>query len=173
MAQSIKVTKSCGCGGRSFKYRSHPLYNKFCKIIGRCENPKGLSYPSYGGRGIKICQGFRQSFELFVSKIGAPPTKIHTLDRKDNEGHYSCGECSECLKNNWLFNLRWATPSQQASNRRTTVLVELEGVKMSMKDACRKLGLNYKVLHQNINRDKMTFEQAVAFRLYKKKIDKT
>lgn len=69
----------------------------------RCQNPRNKGYFKYGGRGIE----FRfTSFEQFMEAIGPRPSLSHSVDRKDNDGHYEPG------------NVRWATPTEQALNTR-------------------------------------------------------
>jgi hypothetical protein len=71
----------------------------------RCNNPKNISYPHYGGRGIQIYPAWRHSFETFLADVGRRPDSKHSLDRIDNDGHYEPG------------NVRWATRQQQVRNR--------------------------------------------------------
>lgn len=107
--------RSCGClnqekrierntkHGMARRGKRHPLYERWCGMLARCADEKdGL----YGGRGIRVCERWRKSFAAFLCDVGMPPTPRHTLDRVDNEGDYEPG------------NVRWATPSQQAMNRR-------------------------------------------------------
>ena len=84
----------------------HPLYPIWGSMIGRCENADDPRFADYGGRGIKVCQRWRNSFAFFVSDMGQRPTPNHSLDRKDNNKGYDKTNC------------RWATNEEQSSNRR-------------------------------------------------------
>lgn len=75
-------------------------------MLQRCGNPKMIHYRNYGGRGITVCAAW-QDFTGFLRDVGERPPG-HTLDRIDNDLGYFKANC------------RWATPKQQAANRRTT-----------------------------------------------------
>lgn len=94
-----------------------PEYVARADMIDRCYNPNNKRYDHYGGRGIRICERYRSSFAAFYDDLGDRPDGM-TLDRRDTNGHYSCGKCEECEANGWPKNVRWATPSQQTINRR-------------------------------------------------------
>jgi hypothetical protein len=72
----------------------------------RCYAPSYRGYHNYGGRGIRICDEWRNSFEAFYAHIGPRPSSEHSLDRIDNDGNYEPG------------NVRWATRNEQRGNRR-------------------------------------------------------
>src|SRR5207244_2142332 len=63
----------------------------------RCFNPDNPQYSGYGGRGLLMCKRWRQSFILFLEDMGERP-EGRSLDRIDNDGHYSCGHCDECVR---------------------------------------------------------------------------
>lgn len=112
-------TKSCGCrkGGYLHGFHGQRIHRIWRGMQARCDKPEDPSYRYYGDRGIRLCARWR-IFESFVADMGEPPTLRHSIDRKDNDGNYSCGECPECLENGWLANCRWATPKQQSRNMR-------------------------------------------------------
>lgn len=107
-------TKSCGCLGRETageKARTHGMrntseYNIWTSMKQRCHNPNFRFYANYGGRGISVCERWRESFEAFYADMGPRPSKKHTIDRIDNDGGYEPGNCA------------WSTYKEQAQNKR-------------------------------------------------------
>lgn len=85
-----------------------PLHAAWQSMIKRCTNPKRSDYRLYGGRGIKVCQRWRESFEAFAADMGEKPSLKHSLDRIDSNRDYEPGNC------------RWATAREQQRNKRTS-----------------------------------------------------
>lgn len=120
------MIQSCGCFGKE-KLNLRTIhgatkrgglctreYTSWKKLRGRIDNPNNEWFHRYGGRGICYCEGFT-NFGHFLKTIGPRPLG-RSVDRINNDGHYSCGSCSQCLKNNWPMNVRWATPKEQSVN---------------------------------------------------------
>jgi hypothetical protein len=87
-------------------------YRVWDNMIQRCYNPNNRDYKNYGGRGITVCDRWLYSYENFLEDMGRAPGKEYSIDRIDNDGNYEPGNC------------RWATASQQASNRRSKAEME-------------------------------------------------
>ena len=77
----------------------NPVYITWLAMKSRCTNPKNVAYKNYGGRGIKICEEWKNDFQAFYDYIG-PREKGYGIDRIDNDGNYEPG------------NVRWVTRSE-------------------------------------------------------------
>jgi hypothetical protein len=135
-------TVSCGC------YRSetnpdspsnHPLYLTWYQMIDRCHDPKCKRFHRYGGRGIKVCQRWRDSFRDFCEDVGEKPGPEYTVDRyPDPDGDYEPG------------NFRWATVTQQNRNRSHHIRIEYRGETRCLSEWAEHLGLDYMLLFSRI-----------------------
>lgn len=96
---------SCGCTWRDLLSKSRikhgcsigkgtPEFRAWQNMRERCYTETHQAYPNYGGRGIKVCDRWRGSFENFFEDMGTRPSPKHSLDRKDNNGDYEPGELS-------------------------------------------------------------------------------
>lgn len=152
-------TISCGCLLRHIykkngtKLKNHRKsktknHNRWWDMITRCYNKNRLCYKDYGGRGIHVCDEWKQSFDKFMEDMGEPPTEKHTLDRINVNGNY----CKE--------NCRWTTMKEQARNRRNTIKIDYNGQCLSLPDWCDKLNLKYKLVSGRLSRG-WTFERAI------------
>lgn len=120
------AVKSCGCLKSEVtiaKNTKHGLsrtseYTIWRDMIRRCNQVRRDDFCNYGGRGIKVCQRWVESFEAFLEDMGRRPSQYHSVDRKDNDGDYMPGNC------------HWADKKTQARNRRTNRVIEYNGKSM-------------------------------------------
>lgn len=95
----------------------------------RCSRPTAKDYARYGGRGVSVCSEW-SDFETFLRDMGPRPSPAHSLDREDNDGPYSPGNC------------RWATRSEQQSNKRNTKRWTFQGRTMCESHWAAELGIS-------------------------------
>jgi len=107
----------------------------FNAIVARCNYENTRSYKDYGGRGIKCLYS---DYKDFLADVGPAPTKKHTIDRIDNNGNYEKGNC------------RWITMSEQARNKRSNVLITINGVTKIQSDWAKELNIPVSTLHNRI-----------------------
>lgn len=106
-----------------------PEFEIWTGIHTRCCNPKSTAFKNYGGRGISICDRWKDSFSNFLADMGKRPSPIHSIERSDNEGNYEPGNCY------------WATPYEQANNKRTNLKVTIDGVTKNLSEWARQFNV--------------------------------
>lgn len=106
-----------------------PEFRIWRAMILRCTSPNSQQYVNYGGRGISVCDRWRNSFQDFISDVGWRSSAAHSLDRINNDGNYEPG------------NVRWATRREQSNNRRANRIVEYRGERMTLANAIRAAGV--------------------------------
>lgn len=105
-------SKSCGCltkdmvSKANFKHGRPLEYMTWRSMRQRCNNINAKHYPSYGGRGIRVCKEWDESYEQFIKDMGPKPGKELSIERVDNDKGYYPDNCI------------WATPTVQARNKR-------------------------------------------------------
>lgn len=139
-------TKSCGCLRvelPSVRFKTHGMrrsaeYRIWTHIKTRCLNPKSKFFARYGGRGIRMCDAWANSFEAFYRDMGKRPSPKHSIDRIDNDGDYESSNC------------RWATQAVQSSNRSTVKMIEHGGIKDTIAGWSRMTGIPYLKLRRRL-----------------------
>lgn len=119
------------------------LYKTWRGIKARCYNKNSIDYQNYGGRGIKMFDGWIYNYEAFrdyVQKLPNYNEKGYTIDRINVNGDYIPG------------NIRWADSETQSNNRRDNHFLELNGEILTVKQWSNRLGIKYSTL---MNRIKM------------------
>lgn len=117
-----------------------PEYRSWKAMLTRCYNPKGKRYSRYGGRGIEVCQEWRQNFAAFLSYVGLKPSQEHTLGRLKNEGNYEPG------------NVAWQTPVEQGRDRGNSVRITAFGRTEIVAEWARLTGLEVETIRKRLRR---------------------
>lgn len=153
---------SCGClqkqkaaerfltHGGSRRSNRMPEYELWVRMRQRCANPNDHKFKDYGGRGIRVCSRWEESFESFFADMGPRPDHRHSIDRIDNDGNYEPGNC------------RWALPDIQGKNRRTVIWIETEGGPITASEYAHRNGINPKRLYKHMGRHGLAAEEAMA-----------
>lgn len=151
-------TNSCGC----YKIEQTKLSNtkhglskhKLVKVLGsmkdRCYNKNTKNYHNYGGRGITVCDEWRNNFKSFYDwAIANGWEEGLQIDREDNNGNYEPNNC------------RFVTNQENSYNRRTTKLITFNGKTMNLKDWSKELNINYSTLTMRLNKYKWSVDKAL------------
>lgn len=115
-------------------------YTTWQTMKDRCYNPRSKGWKRYGGRGIKVCERWRNDFAAFLLDVGQRPKPGFTLDRIDNDGDYAPGNC------------RWTTARVQGNNRSTNRLVGHNGRTMTITEWARHTGIEETILRWRLSR---------------------
>lgn len=166
---------SCGCQisykvreRNKEKYAKLPYYQKlisrWCKVKERLYNPNSISFPNYGGRGIKMCDEWKNdSFAFYTWAIhnGFEPHLL--LDRINNDRNY----CPE--------NCRWVDRKTQNRNTRKNVFITYEGETLCMAEWAEKLGVTLKHFWYKANKNNKDYTKTIELikkeKIYKKVVD--
>lgn len=150
------TTRSCGCLQRDTLRdirRTHgasrgaggdlmlaKAYHTRVHVISRCNNPNSKAYPDYGGRGITVCSRWLDSFEAFLSDMGLPPSRQHSIERLDVDGNYDPSNCV------------WATAVEQARNQRRSRKITINGITKNITTWQRDSGVTYTTIMKRLSR---------------------
>ncbi len=140
-------TQSCGCIKRELMVARNfihgesrsPEFRSWAAMLSRCTNERLREYPQYGGRGIAVCDRWRE-FANFLTDMGRRPTAKHTLERLNVNGNYEPDNCS------------WATQAEQLRNMRRNIYVEINGQMMCVADAAKIRGIPLPSVYSRIRK---------------------
>lgn len=126
-SRNHKMTDELG-----FKRSQTKIYRTWQLMRNRCENKHDARYDRYGGRGISVCEDWKNDFVKFYNwAMENGYSEDLTIDRIDNDGNY----CPE--------NCRWATKEQQARNRSTNINITIGNATKTLTEWCDIFELNY------------------------------
>jgi hypothetical protein len=147
-------TKSCGCIAKLNALKHNGTgsreYNIWTNLKARCLNPNNTAYKNYGGRGITVCENWKNSFENFINDMGLCPDG-YSIDRVENDKGYNKENCI------------WNTSSNQALNRRSNYNIEYKNKTKPLKQWCNELNMNYAKTFARINKLNWTIEKAFEY----------
>jgi len=146
--------------GMTINRRHSRIYSSWANMVQRCTNRTNQDWKYYGGRGIAICVGLRSSVSNLFNVIGHPP-RGKTLNRIDNNRHYSCGRCVECMNRYWSLNVEWADHKKQARNRNTKKIT-FNGRTLGMSEWAEVLGIKRRTIKGRIDRGKTDPSEILA-----------
>lgn len=141
------ITNSCGCYKREIStthgMTNSSLYNRWCKMRDRCNNPNIKEYENYGARGIFVCDEWN-SFENFRDwALDNGYEDSLTIDRINNDDGY------------YPENCRWADKITQCNNRRSNHNITWGGETHTLKQWARLFGIKYATLWARVQRGNM------------------
>jgi len=148
--------KSCGCKNKEPKHLIHNmsntrLYREWYSIKSRCYNNKEDSYKNYGGRGITMCDDWKNSFVSFMNwALKNGYSDELSIERNDVNGNYEPSNCT------------WIPLNRQSANRRSSYIIEYKGETHNLTDWCKRLDLPFKFIHNRIYKLGWSFEKAIT-----------
>lgn len=132
--------------------RKRPEYTAWIRMKHRCYNPANKDFSIYGGRGIIVCDEWRNDFTAFVKHIGERPSPLHSLDRIDSNGNYEPG------------NVKWSLPVQQSRNRRYVHRATVNGETLTISEWAERIGVKRSAIYARIVNYGYTPEEAVTLK---------
>jgi hypothetical protein len=157
-------SKSCGClqkeltRQRSIKHGMNGtrLYQCWQGMLVRCYNTNSKAYKNYGGRGISVCDEWKQFDSFYKWSMNNGYKSDLTIDRIDNNGNYAPSNC------------KWSTYLEQQNNRRDCKYYKFNGKQMTLSQWARHFGINRGLLYIRVGEKGWTIEQFVEW--YKREL---
>lgn len=122
------------------RYANERLYNIWYKMISRCLHEDNYAYPRYGARGIAVCEQWANDFRAFVDwALSNGYSQELTLDRINNDGHYSQSNC------------RWVDEQQQALNRHNNIIISIGETTMVLSEWAEMFCLDREIIKRRMD----------------------
>ncbi|MEM9927268.1 MAG: hypothetical protein AAF915_26585 [Cyanobacteria bacterium P01_D01_bin.50] len=116
------------------------LYTAWRNMKERCSSSWKPNFHRYGGRGIKVCKRWLESFDAFYQDMGKRPSPKHSIERIDNDGDYSPENC------------KWATPKEQCRNKSNNRYITYQDKTLTITEWSRKTGWSTATINNRIKR---------------------
>ena len=151
--------KSCGCmkkeqdkvnlGRTTHGQHMTRLYHIWQGMKARCYNKNNSHYHRYGGRGLEICEEWRENFEAFYEwAINNGYTEELTIERINNDGNYEPSNCT------------WSTNQEQSNNRSTCIKITIGNATKTLTEWCEIFEVDYSLIHSRyIRKPDQTLEE--------------
>jgi hypothetical protein len=146
--KSLSCKSAIHMAGRNKKHglRNHPLYQVWRGIKYRCLDPSAHNYEDYGGRGIGMCDRWKESVENFYNDMVSGYKRGLHIGRIDNNGNYEPGNC------------RWETPIQNMNNKRSNVYVTHDGRTHTPAEWARELFIKANTIQNRIRKGRKDYD---------------
>lgn len=131
------------CHSNSYKDKDplgYSCYTRWSAMKRRCNNSSDSRYSDYGGRGIKVCARWQESYEAFLADMGTPPSISHQIDRQDNQGNYEPGNC------------KWVTRTENGRNKRNNNVITAFGETKTLSEWAAKTGVMRETIAMRLSR---------------------
>jgi hypothetical protein len=125
------------CGKSTHGMTNTPEWISWTSMRQRCHCESAIGFHNYGGRGIKVCERWMNSFENFYADMGNRPEGM-SLDRIDNDGDYCPDNC------------KWSSHVEQGANQRTNRFIEHDGERLTLAQWSRRTGLSKHTIRRRL-----------------------
>lgn len=153
------ISTNCGCERNKktiSRNTTHGMYgrperNVWQQMIGRCTNKNDESYKNYGGRGIKVCDKWRNDFLAFLKDMGPRPFDGAQIDRfPNNNGNYEPGNC------------RWTTRKNNLRNTRKNRFLEFDGKRLTVAEWSEVTGISQSAIYSRLDKMGWSIEKSLS-----------
>lgn len=146
-------SKSCGCLCNEVRLKNittHGMNRTREHIAWKAMKARVKTGLKYIAMGRYVCPELKQNFVLFYELLGDRPSPNHSVDRIENTGSYTCGQCQDCLAQNQPMNIRWATKKVQNRNQEKNRLLTFNDETRCMAEWAEIYGMQQNTLRMRL-----------------------